>query len=173
MIPLLTGIRTPQQKIPLAKALFHTIWIAGTGLLLGVIIKLLDLYTTHLGNLFSQMSIWIFLCALIAVYSSTPLRAGVNVFTFCFGMLAAYYSTAVLTASVYSGLMIRGWAVFALFTPLMAFYAWYAKGSGWLSKMIAITILIAMPATAIFLFDRIGLADLILPVILGIVLFQK
>ena len=87
MINLLNSIRTPNRQIPFSKALFDTILITGAGVLLGVVAKLLDIYTSNLGNIFSQMSVWIFLCTVVSVLSSTPLRAAVNVFLFCIGML--------------------------------------------------------------------------------------
>ena len=72
-------------------------------------IKLLDIYTTNLGNIFSQVSVWIFLCTLISVYSNSAIRAAVNVFGFCMGMLLTYYITAEMTASVYSLTFVYGW----------------------------------------------------------------
>ena len=76
--------------------------ILGAGLAVGVIIRFLDLYTTNLGNMFSELSVWVFLGAVIAVRSRTPFQAAGAVFGFCFGMLAAYYTTARLTHSLYS-----------------------------------------------------------------------
>ena len=58
------------------------------GLAAGVGIKLLDIFTQNPGNLFSQLSVWIFLCTLIAAGSRSPLRAGAYVFQFAAGMLA-------------------------------------------------------------------------------------
>ena len=41
------------------------------GLILGVISRLLDIYTQNLGNILSQMAIWILFGILIAIYSKT------------------------------------------------------------------------------------------------------
>ena len=60
------------------------------GLLSGVVSRLLDLYTTNLGNIFSQLAIWILFGVLIAIYSSTKRAAVFNVFPFCVGMLLTY-----------------------------------------------------------------------------------
>ena len=70
------------------------------GAALGVASKLLDIYTSNLGNIFSQMSIWILLGTLIAIFSKTKGKAALNVFVFCIGMLITYYITAELTNSV-------------------------------------------------------------------------
>lgn len=40
-------------------------------LFLGVASRLFDIYFDNLGNIFSQMAVWILLGTLIAIYSST------------------------------------------------------------------------------------------------------
>ena len=102
--------------------------ILGAGLAVGVIIRFFDLYTTNLGNMFSELSVWVFLGPVISVRSRTPFQAAGAVFGFCFGMLAAYYTTARLTHSIYSPVMARGWWAFSLLTPLLGYCAWHAGG---------------------------------------------
>ncbi len=41
------------------------------GLLLGVLSRILDIYTQNLGNIFSEMSIWILFGTLISIYSKS------------------------------------------------------------------------------------------------------
>ncbi len=173
MLILWNNIRIPHRETPFIKALFHTGLITTAGLLFGIAAKLLDIHTSNLGNIFSQMSVWIFLCTLLAVYSSTPKRAAINVFFFCAGMLATYYLTAELTASVYSTLFLYGWIAFALFSPIMGFCAWYAKGKGLLSKVITVGIIIVLLAAAVILFDKIRMADIAFALLISIVLLKK
>ncbi len=170
---LLNRIRKPRKKIPFSKAILYTSLILCAGLITGVVIKLLDIFTTNLGNIFSQVSVWIFLCSLISIYSSTAKRAAANVFCFCVGMLFAYYVTAELTNSVYSPVFIYGWTIFALASPVLGFCTWYAKGKGIIPKIISVGILAVMLAAAIVLFDKIRITDIIFAVLLGIVLFKK
>lgn len=173
MMNLLNKIRIPNRKTPFPKALFHTVLIAEVGVFLGVIAKLLDIYTSNLGNIFSQMSVWIFLCVVIAVLSSTPFRAAINVFSFCIGMLVAYYITAELTSSVYSMLFIYGWTVFAFLSPALGFCTWYAKGKGLISKIIFVCIILVMLLAAAILFDKIRAADIVFTVLTGFILLKK
>lgn len=173
MLKLRNNKRIPYGKLPFTKALFHTGLIATAGLLLGIAAKLLDIHTSNLGNVFSQMSVWIFLCTLLAAYSNTPQRAAINVFFFCVGMLTTYYLTAELTASVYSTLFIYGWIVFALLSPIMGFCAWYAKGKGLFSKIITVCIIIVLFAAAAILFDKIRVSDMVFALLIGIVLLKK
>lgn len=170
---ILDHIRKSGQKIPLSKAVIHTVIITCLGIVIGVLIKLFDIYTTNLGNIFSQVSVWFFLCTLISIYSSTAMRAAANVFCFCIGMLLAYYTTAEMTASIYSHSIAYGWAVFALLSPAMGFSVWYAKGKSWISKIISIGIIIATLLTAIILFDKIRISDILFAVLTGFVLFKK
>ena len=83
------------------------------GLLLGIVSRLFDIYCPLLGEIFSQMSVWILLGTLIAVYSSTKKAAMLNIFPFCLGMLLTYYAMAMLTHGVYGRSFIIGWTVFA------------------------------------------------------------
>lgn len=90
------------------------------GAVLGIVSKLLDIHTQNLGNIFSQMSIWILLGTLIAIFSKTKDKAALNVFVFCIGMLITYYVTAELTNSVYGMTFIYGWVAFSICSPVFA-----------------------------------------------------
>lgn len=170
---LLNHIRKPERKIPFSKAFTHTILLVCFGLIMGIIIKLFDMYTTNLGDIFSEISVWIFLCTLISIYSSTAKRAAVNVPGFCAGMLFSYYVTAEITASIYSLSFVYGWTIFALFSPLMGFCVWYAKGEKIISKMIAVGAIIVMLVAAIVLFDKIRVSDIIFATLTGLFLLKR
>ncbi len=173
MKEFLDTIRKPTRSVTLKEAVIHTAVLTGAGLLTGVVIKLLDIYTQNLGNVFSQMSVWILICTVISVCSSTPRRAAVNVFCFCAGMLLTYYAVAELTDSVYSMTFVYGWAVFALFSPVMGFCVWYAKGSGAAPKVISVGIIVMMLLIAAVMFDRIRIADILIAIVTGVFLFRK
>lgn len=132
-----------------------------------------DLYTTNLGNMFSELSVWVFLGTVIAVRSRTPFQAAGTVFGFCFGMLAAYYTTARLTHSLYSPVMARGWWIFSLLTPLLGYCAWHAGGRGRTARLLAIGIIAVTPAAAVLLFDRMRGRDLLLMALTGAVLYRE
>lgn len=167
------AIRLPLKKVPLFKTAVHTAALFFCGLLTGIAIKLLDLHNPYLGDIFSQLSVWIFLGTVIAVYGSSPKRASVNVFFFCVGMLITYYLTAEFTSSVYSWTFIYGWTFFSCCSPVFAFLTWYAKGKGWFAKLIAVGIVICMLAAAVLLFDKIRAADLFLSIAALIILLKK
>lgn len=53
------------------KRLLNPIVLFVVGLMLGVISRILDINTQNLGNIFSQMAIWILFGVIISVYSSS------------------------------------------------------------------------------------------------------
>lgn len=97
-------------------------WMFGAGLILGVISRLLDIYTQNLGEIFSQMAIWILIGTLISIYSKTKKIAMINIFLFCIGMLITYYIVAAITHGVYSEIFIIDWTIFAFCSPLFAYF---------------------------------------------------
>ena len=143
------------------------------GLLLGVESRLLDIYTENLGNIFSQMAIWILFGVLISIYSSSKKRAMLNILPFCIGMLITYYFVAFVTKGVYSTVFIIGWTVFAFLSPLMACFTWMTKEKGVFPKIISIGIIVVSFLSSVILFDRIRFYDIIINGIMAYFLFVK
>lgn len=143
------------------------------GLILGVISRLLDIYTQNLGNIFSGLAILILFGVLISINSKTKKKAMINIFPFCIGMLLTYYFVAFITNGVYSKDYIIGWTIFALFSPMMAYFTWQTKEDGILPKLISIGIVLVSVLSTIILFDRLRIYDYIIDLILIYVLFFK
>lgn len=143
------------------------------GLLLGIAARLFDIYFQNLGEIFSQMAIWILLGTGFAIYSPTKKAAMENIFPFCMGMLAAYYVTAAITHGVYSRTFIIGWTLFALTSPVMAYFAWMAKEPGAFSKIIAAGIAAVSVMSSVLLFDHLRLYDFVIDGVLIYNLFFK
>lgn len=143
------------------------------GLILGIVSRLLDIYTQNLGNIFSQMAIWILFGVLISIYSSSKRRAMLNILPFCIGMLITYYFVAFVTNGVYSTVFIAGWTVFAFISPLMAYLTWMTKENGVFPKIISIGIIAVSLLSSAVLFDRIRFYDIIINGITAYFLFVK
>lgn len=141
------------------------------GAILGVVSKLLDIHTQNLGNIFSQMSIWILFGTLIAIFSRTKGKAALNVFVFCIGMLITYYITAELTSSVYGMTFIYGWAAFSVCSPVFAVLTWMTKEKGVLGKIISFGILVFTLTVAMVVFDGPRVYDLVIMLVLAYFLF--
>ena len=119
------------------------------------------------------MAIWILLGTLIAIYSPTKRAAAGNILPFCIGMLITYYVTAAVTHSVYGRAFIIGWTVFALTSPVMAYFAWMAKEPGAFPKIIAAGIVAVSVISSVLLFDRLRLYDFVIDGVLIYILFFK
>lgn len=143
------------------------------GLLLGIISRLFDIYFQNLGNMFSQMSIWILLGVIISIYSSSKKQAMLNILPFCLGMLITYYFVAFITKGVYSTSYIIGWTIFALLSPIFAYFTWLSKEKGIFPKIISVGIVMVSILSSIILFDRLRIYDFIIEGIMIYLLFIK
>ena len=129
-----------KQKVQ--NAVFHPASMAIIGLFTGFLVKLMDVYcyTQHFGvslsHIISQGGLWVVIVIGISLYSRSTKFALGNIFLFCAGMLATYYPTAQLTNSVYGWNFIKGWAVFACLSPLMAYLARLTMWPGLLALVL-------------------------------------
>ena len=143
------------------------------GLAMGTAVRLLDIFTTNWGEVFSQMAVWILMGTLISIYSRTAKQAMGNVLAFCLGMLVTYYFAAALSHGAYSMKFIIGWTVFALCSPVMAYFAWLTKKQGIFPKIVSVGIIAVSILSSIALFDRPRIYDLLIDGILVYFLFFK
>lgn len=97
----------------------------------------------------------------------------VNMFLFCIGMLLTYYFTAYITKGVYSNSYIIGWTIFALCSPIFAYFTWMTKEKGIFSKIISIGIILVSVLSSIILFDKLRISDYIIDGLLFYYLFVK
>ncbi len=144
------------------KKILNPISMFVIGLILGLSSRLLDIYAQNLGNLFSEMAIWILFGVLISIYSGTKKKAMVNIFPFCIGMLITYYIVAILTKGVYSDIMIVGWTIFAFGSPILAYFTWMTKEKGLFPKIISIGIIIVSVFSSVLLFDGLRIYDFVI-----------
>lgn len=165
---IFAGIRKP-KRISLWKKLINPVFMLLLGLMTGVGIKLLDIYTNNLGNVFSELTVWFLIGICISVFSASPLRAGLNLFVYSIGMLTTYYITAQLLDAVWGKSFAYGWAAFALILPILAFVTWYAKGRGFIAGVLRIGIVAVMIISSILF--SFGISDLVIIIIAVIILF--
>ena len=91
----------------------------------------------------------------------------------CLGMLVTYYFAAALSHGVYSMEFIIGWTVFALCSPVMAYFAWLTKERGIFAKIVGVGIVAVSILSSILLFDRLRIYDLLIDGTLIYFLFFK
>ena len=99
-----------------------------------------------IGAIRSNIGIWVFVSALIAVYSPEAVRAAVHVFLYFIGVIAAYYTHLfALGGRVDMGQVVY-WIIFAAIGALIGFIDWHAGDKEWLGAGCAalpISLLIA------------------------------
>ena len=161
------------MELYMKKYILNPISMFCIGLILGVVSRLLDIYTQNLGNIFSQMAIWILFGVLISIYSETKKKAMGNFFPFCIGMLITYYFVAYITKGVYRNSFIIGWTLFACFSPVLAYFTWMTKEKGVFPKIISAGIVLVSLLSSIVLFDRLRIYDFVIDGIMIYYLFFK
>jgi len=149
----LDRIRKP-KSIGTAQFWMHACSFILLGSLLGLMAKMLDqipsntlpslLMSLDLRNVFSRLTVWMVISLMIALYTKSPMRAGVYVGLFYISSLVAYYVYTVQVAGFMPRAAMLYWFVIALTTPIFAWVCWYAKGDGLVSKMIAVFIFIGV-----------------------------
>ena len=70
--------------------LLNPLSLFSVALFLGALSRLFDMYYPNLGEIFSQMSVWILLGTQIGNYSPTEKAAMLNILPFSIGMLRTY-----------------------------------------------------------------------------------
>lgn len=151
MSDFLNGVRRAEKKIPAVTQLMYTIGIMLLGVGLGVFSKFLDCTALNeltflmqyldVSNFLGRFSIWILLAVCISVYSSSPVRAGINVFVFFAGMVASYYLYSNFVAGFFPKNYAMIWFALTVLSPVPAFFCWYEQGKSGVSLVLSAGIL--------------------------------
>lgn len=104
------------------------------------ILQLLD-EVLDLHNFLGMFAPWIVIAAFLSIKSPSPFQASGNVFAFFTGMVASYYLYSNYVAGFFPKSYAMIWVGFTLLSPILAFFCWYAKGTGWFSIVISAGIL--------------------------------
>lgn len=141
MVKFLDKTRKVSGKVSVQKQIVTTFLILLLGFGLGVFAKFLDgvpsnklplfLEWLDITNFFGRFAVWEFVAVAVAVFSKSPLKAGINVFSFFIGMLFGYYLYCRIFAGFYpDASYLVMWLVYTVISPFLAFVCWYARGRG-------------------------------------------
>ena len=138
----LNKIREVEYEVCKRDAFVGSLLILILGIILGIFAKALDniaidstiwwhriLEVTNLNNVLSELPFWILIGLTIAVHSSSPKRAAINVFLFFVGMNVSYHLYSVLYCGFNPFEHMKLWYGLSLVSPLIAYIVWYAKGN--------------------------------------------
>lgn len=150
----LNHIRKPETQPSLQSRL---LMIAGSlllGVCLGTVSKYLDYRQASLPGILKQIDAsldlhnflgtfapWIVIAVFLSIKSPSPFQAGANVFAFFAGMVASYYLYSNYMTGFFPKSYAMIWVGFTFLSPILAFFCWYAKGTGWFCIVISAGIL--------------------------------
>ena len=190
MINFLEKVRTSNINLTTFNKIINSIMIFLFGIALGVFSKWLDnlalndsiwwqhiLGMLNLGNVFSLLGVWILIAVCISVYSSSPLRASVNVFVFFLGMCISYHIYTIVFSGFNPMNYMLIWYGITLISPFMAFVCWYAKGNGIIAFIIKVCIITVMMlcsfSIGMWYFSFISVIDTIFFITILVILYDR
>ena len=119
--------------------LFQNFWISSSCELPSVLMAIDGALDVH--NFLGRFAIWVLIALCISIYSSSAIRASVNVFVFFVGMVTSYYLYSNYVAGFFPRSYAMIWCGFTIISLFLAFICWYAKGKSKPAFMLSILIL--------------------------------
>ncbi|OAB25494.1 hypothetical protein PMSD_27460 [Paenibacillus macquariensis subsp. defensor] len=177
----------PESTISIGRKSLHILLVFVFGVSLGFLAKYVE-GAPHIGavgdllnligDIGTDLGIWVFIATIIAVWSRSPKAGAVHVFCFFVGMLIAYYEYSSFLFGFFPKRYFLAWGTIALFSPIGGYMVWYGRGKGWISAFCAslpIGLLLSLGYSLYYTFINIGQdlnwtqgLDLIMAVILFI-----
>lgn len=168
----LDRFRTPLPAPPPGRLLLCLLLLLLAGAAAGLLAKWADFSSVQLlGDVFSELPIWILLGLLIARLSGSPGRAAAYTFAFFLAMIPAYYLAAEWVGGVWGMAYVYGWTVVACLSPFAAFAAWYAFGRGWLPNLLSGMVVAVAALADVAVFRRLNFRDFVLAGLCALLVF--
>ena len=114
----------------------YSISVLCLGLLLGLVAKYADNYF-FIGDLTTNVGVWIFIATLILIYSYTPIHACVNNFLFFIGLLTTYYLYSYYLFNSLPINYIKYWLIITIISSIGSYFIWYANSNNRFSVILA------------------------------------
>ncbi len=168
----LNRFRAPLPAPSLGRRFGGLLGMLLAGAAVGVLAKWADFsHLQLLGDMFSELPIWMLLGLLIARFSGSPGRAAAHAFAFFVAMIPAYYLAAEWMGGVWGMAFACGWAVVACLSPLAAYTVWYAFGRGWLPNLLSAAVVAAAALADVAVFRRLNGRDFVLAGLCALLVF--
>ena len=94
-----------------------------------------------LGNVLTEMAIWLVMALAISALSRSPLKAAINVFLFFGGMCISYHIWSILYKGFDPGSYMLIWYGITLVSPILGIICWYVRSDSPVSIILDIPIL--------------------------------
>ncbi|HIT02139.1 MAG TPA: hypothetical protein IAC21_04870 [Candidatus Enterenecus merdae] len=168
----LNRFRAPLPAPPLGRRFGCLLGMLLAGAAVGVLAKWADFSDLQLlGDMFSELPVWILLGLLIARFSGSPGRAAAYAFAFFVAMIPAYYLAAEWMGGVWGMAFVCGWTAVACLSPLAAYTVWYAFGRGWLPNLMSTLAVAAALLSDVAVFRSFNFRDIVLALLCALLVF--
>jgi len=165
-------IRGWPEKANFRRELLFTLAAAAFGLLLGYIAKAAD-SVSIIGDIGTELGVWVFIVTMIAAFSLRPLFAAINAPAFLLSMLLSYYLYGQLILGFFPKAYFMGWLVIALISPIGGFVVWFSRGKGIIANICAalpVSVLLACGYPAVYTHNPVYIIELVFAVVMLLVL---
>ena len=152
--------------------ILFTLLVIALGLLFGLIAKATDSISI-IGDIGTDLGVWVFTVSIIAAFSSRPISAIINTPAFLLAMLTSYYIYGQLILGFFPKSYFLGWLVMALISPTGGVTVWLSRGTGIFANICAAipaSILLACGYPALYTHQPVHFLNLIFAVLLLIIL---
>lgn len=125
------------------------------------------------GTVMGNLGIWVFVSALLAVYTPEAFRAALHVLVFLAGVICGYFGQILLLGGRVSLGTLFYWLVFAAIGAAIGFVCWHAYSKEWLGAACAAVPISLLAAEAYPIYKGLQiplLADVVFAVVLYIIL---
>ncbi len=163
--------KIPKKKLYKAD-IFYSLCIIVLGAGLGYISKRMDSISI-IGQITTELGIWVFAAAIVAAYSRKPIYAAANVVLFFLAMLGAYYAYGKIALGFFPKAYFMGWLAASFASGLYGFVVWFSKGKdiiAILASAAVVSILYALGYPAFYTYKITLFITLFFGVILNILL---
>lgn len=126
-----------------------------------------------IGKMAVNLGIWVFVSALLAIYTPDGVRAALHVFVYFAGVIAAYFGRYALLGGAVSMKTLFYWMILAAVGALVGFIDWHTYSKEWLGAActaVPISLLIAEAYPIYKGFSWLLMLDIIFAVILYIIM---
>ena len=172
MMNKLKNIREFPQTANKKYEILFTLSVIVFGLLFGFIAKATDSISL-IGDIGTDLGVWVFIVSMIAAFSSRPLSAIINTPAFLLSMLTSYYIYGQVALGFFPKSYFMGWLVMALISPIGGIVVWLSRGKGIIANICAAmpaSILLACGYPALYTHQPVLILDLIFAALLLMIL---
>ena len=124
------------QKLSMKTEVIFSVFIVLLGLTLGFVAKMTD-SVSIIGEIGTEIGVWIFVATMIAAFSRYPFAAVINVFLFFIFALVAYYLYGNFVLGFFPRSYFYGWLIVALVSPFAGFVIWFSKANNFVGIVIS------------------------------------